>query len=904
MSYSDSISLHGDWNYALDPIDVGMEQGWFARALEGTVPLPGCLSENGIGDPVSPATNWIGQVIDKSWFTEPEFEEYRQEGNVKVPFWLQPEVYYRGAAWYQRTIVIPEAWQGQRVFVYLERCHWQSTVWVDDIQIGESLSLSTPHEYELPALTPGEHRLTLRIDNDLIVDVGVDSHCVSEHTQGNWNGVIGRLELRVRPKAFVSDIQVYPNVRDRSIRYVGEVNGGGYAGEGTVMIELGANRICQPVQWTAEDTQFEGRIELGADYELWDEFSPVTYSLSAKLGDGPTFSTSFGFREISTEGTRFLINGRKTYFRGTLECCIFPLTGYPPTDVEEWRRIYRVAKAHGLNLIRFHSYCPPRAAFVAADEVGIYLQVETCWANASTKVGEGYPVDEWIYQETDRVLREYGNHPSFILMPYGNEPGGPKQEEFLGAYVTHYRATDARRLWTSGAGWPEIAESEFHITPSPRIHQWGDELKSRINSSPPATVADYRDFVSSRAVPFISHEIGQWCVYPNFAEMAKYRGYLKPRNFEIFNESLERQGMGDQAHDFLVASGKLQALCYKEEIESALRTPGMGGFQLLDLHDFPGQGTALVGVLDPFWEEKGYITADEYRRFCGPIVPLVRLPKRVFVAGEKLEATVEVAQFGAETMREARVSWKVVAGNAVLAEGAWTVDEIPVELVELGALSTYLDGVDAATAAKLFVSVNEHENDWDLWIYPAELTVPEPAFRTVREWSADAETALASGESVLLMPGKGRFANDERRPVKLGFSSIFWNTAWTSRQAPTTLGVLCDPSHPLFADFPTEFHTNWQWWYPLQHADPILMDKLPTEVRPIIQIVDDWTTNHRLGLLFEAKVGPGRLMVSGIDLSAAEDPVCRRLWASLVTYLASASFDPTSGLEAQDLAIS
>ena len=132
----------------------------------------------------------------------------------------------------------------------------------------------------------------------------------------------------------------------------------------------------------------------------------------------------------------------------------------------------------------------------------------------------------------------------------------------------------------------------------------GAGLSSRINAKPPETVSDYTESISKFDVPVISHEIGQWCVYPNFNEMKKYTGVLKPRNFEIFRETLEENQMLDQANDFLVASGKLQTLCYKEDIESALRTPGFGGFQLLDLHDFPGQGTALIGVLDPFWEEK------------------------------------------------------------------------------------------------------------------------------------------------------------------------------------------------------------------------------------------------------------------------------------------------------------
>ncbi len=245
------------------------------------------------------------------------------------------------------------------------------------------------------------------------------------------------------------------------------------------------------------------------------------------------------------------------------------------------------------------------------------------------------------------MVKAYGNHPSFTFMAYGNEPGGKNQNRFLGDFVSYWKKKDPRRLYTSGAGWPLLPENDYYSTPAPRIQQWGQGVQSRVNAKPPETMTDYREFVEQhKNAPVISHEIGQWCVYPNLDEMTKYKGLLKARNFEIFQDQLERNGMLNQARDFLMASGKLQALLYKEDIESALRTPGFGGFQLLDLHDFPGQGTALVGVLDPFWGSKGYITAEQYRRFAGPMVPLARLERRIFEAGDVVKARIELAQFG------------------------------------------------------------------------------------------------------------------------------------------------------------------------------------------------------------------------------------------------------------------
>ena len=915
---ADPISLAGTWRFELDRNDAGLREKWFDRTLAQKIKLPGSLPAQGVGDEPSLETKWMGGIVDRSWFTEPEYARYRQPGNVKVPFWLQPEKYYAGAAWYQREFEIPAAWAGKRVVLTLERPHWETRVWVDGRFLGSNNSLSTPHDYELgTSLTPGKHRLTVRVDNRMIIDIGENSHSVSDHTQGNWNGIVGDISLRATSPVWIEDLQVYPQVATRSITVKGRLgNATGRAGTGRldfVITPLGFNLGKEiagtkvAITWTAEGASFETQIPLSSAARLWDEFNPAIYRLMVWLeGDDAraTKGVHFGLREISTAGTQFLLNGRKTFFRGTLECCIFPKTGHPPVEVASWKRILKTCQAHGLNMIRFHSWCPPEAAFVAADELGFYYQVEVAsWANQSTTLGDGKPVDQWIYEETDRILKAYGNHPSFLLLPYGNEPGGKKANAYLARWVRHYRERDPRRLYTSGSGWPQLPENQFHVTPDPRIQAWGQGLKSRINARPPETVTDYRDYIQKRSVPVISHEIGQWCVYPNFDEIPKYTGYLKPRNFEIFRDSLKASGMGALARDFLRASGKLQALCYKEDIESALRTPGMGGFQLLDLHDFPGQGTALVGVLDPFWESKGYITAAEYRRFSGQTVPLARLAKRVFTTAETLEADLELAHFGAAPLEPAVPVWKLVTEKGrVLAEGKLPPRFIPVDNgIALGRIRAALENIPAPVHCKLVVGIQAtpFENDWDIWVYPSQIPVETPPEVWITsDLDERAMAALEHGGRVLLTVPPARIKPDPRKPVALGFSSIFWNTAWTKGQAPHTLGILCDPRHPALARFPTEYHSNWQWWHLISRAGAMMLDGLPPNLEPTVRIIDDWFTNRRLALVFEARVGKGRLVMCGLDLQdpAAQDPVTRQFRHSLLTYMTSSRFKPAAEL--------
>ena len=663
-------------------------------------------------------------------------------------------------------------------------------------------------------------------------------------------------------------------------------------------------------QKTYEFTVSPGENQVKMDYSieggalLWDEFSPNVYQLVMKLNSesgSDEIVEDFGFRDFKVNGTRFTINERPVFLRGTLECAIFPLTGYPPTEASGWEKVYTAVKAHGLNHVRFHSWCPPKAAFEVADQMGIYLHVEcSSWPNQSTQLGSGFPVDEYIWDESRHIIREYGNHPSFVMMASGNEPGGPKHREYLTEFVNYWKLNDTRRIYTGAAGWPVIEANEFHNIPGPRIQGWGEELNSIINAEPPKTSYDWRNKVPDDGIPVVSHEIGQWCVYPNFREIEKYTGVLKARNFEIFRESLNANHMGHLADSFLLASGKLQALCYKADIEAALRTPGFAGFQLLDLHDFPGQGTALVGVLDPFWEEKGYISPEEFSRFSNSTVPLARLEKQIFTEGEILKAGIEVAHFGQQPLKDVNPEWSIVQNNEVLASGTLGQTDIPVgNAIALGEVIYEFQKENFPRKLTMTVKTGDYSNAWDIWVYPAN-QVPETGdVRVVETLDNALLNYLNEGGKVLLSLGKGKVAPDMGGQVGVGFSSIFWNTAWTHNQKPHTLGILCNPAHPALEHFPTEYHSNWQWWDAMSHTDAIQLDSFPVELKPIVRIIDDWVSNRRLALLFEAKVGDGKLLVSGTDLvnNLENRPEARQLLFSLKNYMTGENFNPNVDLD-------
>ncbi|MGJ7032500.1 sugar-binding domain-containing protein [Niabella hirudinis] len=914
------IYLSGEWRFAIDSLDRGITEKWFNRQLADRVILPGSMTTNGKGNDVNIHTPWTGGIADSSWFKKDQYAPYRVPGNIKIPFWLQPVKYYKGAAWYQKTVTIPASWSGKELVFFIERAHWETTVWVDGQEAGMQNSLGASHVYTLPApLKPGAHQLTVRVDNRVkTVNVGVNAHSITDHTQGNWNGMIGRLELLARPKVFIEDVQLFPDIDKKQVTIKAVlVNAGNQPAAATLEALAGAatagaeklKPLIKKITAGRDTTRVELVYPMGQRPLLWDEFAPNLYTMRLALYTGSGRDerrVNFGMRAFKVKGTQFAINGRTLFLRGTLECAIFPLTGYPPADKASWLRILKKARSFGLNHIRFHSWTPPEAAFEAADELGFYLQVEcSSWANQGSRIGSGDPLDAWIYEESNRMVKNYGNHPSFVMMLYGNEPGGRHMQQYLVGFVKYWQQKDPRRLYTTGAGWPVVPQSDFNSSPDPRIQGWGQGLQSIINGQPPRTDYDWVSIISRWKQPTVSHEIGQWCVYPDFKEIKKYTGILKAKNFEIFRAQLEKNGMIHLADSFLLASGKLQTLCYKADIEAALRTPGFAGFQLLDLHDFPGQGTALVGVLSPFWEEKGYVTGAEFSRFCNAIVPLARFPKMIYQNHETLKVPVEMAQFSSGTLGAGSIQWTIADDTGrILFKGDFKTAAIPAgSKVQLGTITQPLASVQQPSRLIVTVSAGRYKNSWDIFVYPSVLPAAPADVRVTQQLDAESIALLQNGGKVLLSLKKGTLKDAAGGAIAVGFSSIFWNTAWTNNQPPHTLGILCDPRHPALKEFPTQYHSNWQWWDAMSHSNAIILDSISKGLKPIVRVIDDWVTARPLGLIVECAVGKGKLIISGIDLLSDSEkrPEARQLLHSLLDYMDSSRFNPVTAVTAEKI---
>lgn len=847
------ISLAGEWRFAIADRPFPAH----AETLSGKIHLPGTINEAGLGP------------------------SNQKPATLEGPY---RKFDYAGPAFYQRDIEIPAAWDKKRITLFLERCRWVTQVWIDQQSAGTRDSLVAPHVYDFgTTLKPGRHRLTICVDNSVKLQLGRFVSALFGGTWGNMNGIIGRIELSATPPVWIDDIQVYPDLAKRvAVARVRIGNATGLPGQGSLQV----GKVQQTISWGAEGGEATIAVDM-SQAKWWDEFSPELHALTVRLGDDER-TVHFGMREFSTQGTQFSLNHRTIYLRGTLECSVWPLTGYPPTDVPAWQRIYRIIKSYGLNHMRFHSWCPPDAAFTAADREGILLQVEAPQANVP--VGVDPARDAFIEAELKRIVETYGNHPSFCLLAPGNEFGG--KDEILQRWIEMLKHLDPRHLYSSAANAQKSESRQFTVTNGGR------------GILGPGTDRTLRDIVAKDTRPTIGHEIGQWMYYPNVDEIKKWTGVMTLRNIEMIRDRLAEQHQLALAPEYYRASGKFATLLYKEEIEMLLRTPGYGGFALLDLHDYPTQGTALVGPLDGFWDNKGFITPEEFRRFCASTVPLLRMPKRTYTRAERYRAMVDLAHYGPDDLGAVRLTWVIHDQKGkVVDQGALQPQHVSTgRLTSFGALNASL--ATAEVPGKLTVTVaaegRPFVNDWDFWVYPAEAsTRPATDAVTVCDRWEEAAAKLAGGRKVVLLAGK--ICSKSSMPSR--YVPVFWSPIWLANQRPNTMGLLCDPAHPFFGRFPTETHTNWQWYHLMEHARLFILDQTPASYRPIVQVIDNFERSHRLGLVFEARVGEGKLLVCGIDPGAApEDAAARQLFTSLYAYVDSPAFNPAQELSAGLLA--
>lgn len=895
------VDLRGNWEFALDPDGKGDLEQWWKNRLVETVILPGTTDSNkkGIANTNKSETTYLSRYYK-----------------------------YEGVAWYSRNIEIPASWEGKHIVLFLERTR-PSTVWIDGQEVGKNNYLSTPQEYDLTHfLTPGSHKLTIRIDNGKSIpkQIRSSSHACTESTQTNWNGIIGRIELQAMNPLFIESIQTFPSVADRSVKV--KITLSKEYGINGKQIRLSAAAFNSSRKHKVKATEYalkegckeyEFVYQLGSKALLWSDLQPALYQLKAEINGIDERTVRFGLRDFKAEQTHFTINGAKTFLRGKHDACVFPLTGYTAMDLEQWRRYFRICKEYGLNHCRFHSWCPPAACFEAADLEGVYLQPELpIWGGFKKESAE---LMDFLMKDGENIMREYSNHASFVLFALGNELGG--DINVMKDFVNRFRSIEPRHLYTYGSNiflgskghipgedflvTCRVGSGEGYSTHARASFSFADAAEGGyLNNTYPNSVMNFDVALEKSPVPVIGHETGQFQTYPDYEEMKKYTGVLASWNFEVFRDRLKKAGMLEQADDFFKASGAWSVELYRADIEMNLRSERMAGFQLLDLQDYPGQGSAYVGILDAFMDSKGLIEPKKWREFCCEVVPLLTTAKFCWTGQEIFEGNVEIANYGEYSLKGKSVSWELKTGKRLLGKGKMPVPS-GLGLLTAGTIRLTLPNLEKAYKAELSLKIagTSYRNTYPLWIYPVKKQLNTEGIVVARQLTDEVLSALKQGGKVLLMPGKG-----DCKEVTVGglFQTDYWNYRMFKSicdrikkpASPGTLGILTNPEHALFNDFPTDFHTNWQWYPIIKNSYPLILDNMPEEYRPIVQVIDNVERNHKLGLVFELNVGGGKLLVCMADLETARNtPEGLQFYASLLKYMNSPEFKPATSVSTE-----
>ena len=953
------ILLNGKWH-------VVLEDG-----TTGQMDLPGTLDENGIGHRDVGANQWHPDAVLGN-----AAGEIDKDAPIATRFTRRHT--YEGEARISRKITVPD-YGTDRLFVLAERARaLRLLVDGEACSVFRQGTLSTPYIFELTGAAPGEHEFTFLSDNSypgMPKAAIYYSSAATDETQTNWNGILGECSMYTRPQNFIDSLRVYP----RAVKKEEKNKAGGYVLDVCVELAPGAKKVYKDAKiilqsealaaGELEDTQTlteiisysgEGLAEAGTDKEenpktmeiwfrdlplrenvkLWDEDEGNLYEMAVTLDNGMSAEdkggstaecrTRFGIRSFGDNGSgRLALNGRAIFLRGEANCAEYPETGHPPMTIPEWKEMLLKYRSYAINFVRFHSHCEPEAAFAAADELGMLLQPELSHWDPKDAFGteESY---RYYRAELVDLLKTYANHPSFVMLTLGNELQAQDEgRERMRELVRTAKRMDPTRLYANGSNafYGEEGcdpESDFYTSQSCKdvvIRGTFSGMRGYLNENYPSADRTYDEAMAEirkeYQKPVFSFEVGQFEVLPDFEELESFHGISDPVNLKLIKKRVEERGLLPTWEKYVEATGELSRLAYREEIEAAMRTRELSGISLLGLQDFPGQGTALVGMMNSHLEPKPYDFArpERFREFFQECRILVKLPHYTYEAGERLIAEVEAANFGKRNI-EGVFCWtlagkksvsengncepaEIKSKNTVIATGEDTEITIcrPGSYTEVGSLDIPLDFVEKNTALTLKVRIGDSISAYPIWVYRKTTPVcPENVYET-RAFDVKTREILQNGGRVYLSPD----ADKESLPnsIKTQFTTDFWSVG-TFADQEGGMGQLIDTEHPIFKEFPTDFHTDWQWWIMATKRAVIL----PHPMKTIITEMDSYAFLRPMAQMIEFRCLKGKVLLSTMELHKSQQyPEVRALQASIYTYLSGENFEPAEEITEEELSM-
>ena len=877
----------------------------------------------------------------------PSTTSYSKKGKRSLKHsksYLTDEYEFLGDAWYFRKINLSGVF-GKKVFLFLERTRI-TTLYFDGKKIGTMDSLVSPHIYDISDFaTDGEHTIAICVSNVGYKTAG--GHLTSCDTQSNWNGIVGGLEIRIFENTYLEKIFIESDINNKAFHIKANVVGRD-TGEITVCAEsfngpyTSNTDTFSPAVFSYSGGVVDITYTLGERAKLWSEFEPNLYMLKTDI-DGDITENIVGLRDFCTDGDKFTINGKKTFLRGKHDGMIFPKTGYAPCDVDEWLRVMEISQRYGMNHYRFHTCCPPEAAFIAADMLGIYMEPELpFWGTIAAPGEDGYneTEQEFLIEEGKKMLDTFGNHPSYCMMSLGNELWGSTKR--LNEIIGIYKSNDKRHLYTQGSNnfqfFPSVLENDDFFC---GVRLSGDRLirgsyamcdapLGHVQTDKPCTTKSYDPVIKPEVktsesitkdademvkiqygttmklvkasdadagfipeVPIITHEIGQYETYPNYDEIDKYTGPLKAKNLMLFKNRLEKKGLIKYAKDYHFASGKLAAACYKEELEAVFRSRRLGGFQILDIQDFSGQGTALVGMLDAFMDSKGIITEKEWRAFCNATVLLAEFDSYVYEGKDIFKAHLMITHFGADKLGGKKLKWSLSGENSEISSGQKEIPDTDANYIDIDDISITLPDVKSPSEITLTLCLDDTDiyNEYKLFVYPCNITAELDGvyiFKSAEE--THAKELLSQGKTIVVIPD---IKSDDKNSIPGFYCQDFWCypmfhsiSEMMNKPLPVgTMGLLIDNNHKALSQFPSEIYSTEQWWEIVMNSKSDILDGNDKDKTIIVRTIDNFERNHSLGLLYEYQIGGGKVIVLNCDIDKlSESPNGRQFIKSVFDY--------------------
>ena len=690
------VSLRGEWEFVARPMNRPLRNGVWGRFYQETnwpgsraISVPGCWEAQGVGEP------GMGECWVPKW-----------DNNAKP---IRHK--YMGDGWYRKTVPVPAAWKGRRIWLKVggvKSCGW---FWVNDRQVALVDNYCGTCKYEITDLvTPGSNATVVaQVNNVRPSRKGLMS------AMHRWGGIYRDVEIEASPQTFIDDAWVRGLFDEKAA----EVN---------VAVGAGTRDACPyQIRITIDGQTVEQPFKPLKPLKLplwnfrpWSPEHPNLYTAQVDLVENGHVihvrRERFGVRKFEVRGTEFFLNGKPFYVRGFGDDHVYPLSGITPADRDVHRAHLGKARAAGFNFVRLHTHCELPEYFEAADELGVMIQPELPYY--SDVAAEDFSFDPG--RDVTELWRNYRRHPSFAVYSMGNEGSfGPGLDAALHRYV---KAMDPDRLKIN-----QDSNKDF-INPPEAADYCGGPIKEW----PRGSVRPDR--------PFVTHEYLNLCIKLDARSEGDYTGvWLPPATREARAAWLAKAGLdaawGDRLQD---AQHALQRHYQKVGVEWARKDQYCDGYSFWTIVDVvvqQGESYTAQGLFDPFWRQKrGGFSAEEFAVFNSPSCILLDAPdeNRVFTSGESLAVDFLFAHYGEAALQDAALEWNLELGGR-LSPAADTaredtrpplrsrvsVGDIPLGPVrKIASQKIVFPSVEKPVKAKLSARVGSVSNDWDFWLFP------------------------------------------------------------------------------------------------------------------------------------------------------------------------------------------